>query len=134
MKTLLIVAHGSSRKESNEEIRRLAARIHNNSKPEFSEVRSAFLELSAPCIDSAVTELIEKGASEIIVFPYFLAAGTHVVNDIPELIKEEEEKHPQIFFRILPHLGGLQGLSTLIINQVHYKTPKNPDLAALATD
>jgi sirohydrochlorin ferrochelatase len=134
MKALLIVAHGSRRKESNDEVRRLAARIDENSGPAFDLVTCAFLEISSPQIDSAIADLIDAGAKEIKVFPYFLAAGTHVVNDIPALIKEEEDTHSSVHFEILPHLGALQGISTLIINQIYKGTPLNPSLTALATD
>ncbi|WP_372808268.1 sirohydrochlorin chelatase [Pontiella sp.] len=134
MRALLIVAHGSRRKESNEEVRRLAARIKENAGPAFSEVASAFLEISSPQIDSAVADLVKEGAEEIKVFPYFLAAGTHVVDDIPKQIAEAEATYPDVQFELLPHLGGLQGISTLILNQVYHGTPLNPDLAALATD
>lgn len=134
MKALLIVAHGSRRKESNDEVRRLACRIDENSGPAFDLVASAFLEISSPQIDSAVADLLEAGATEVKVFPYFLAAGTHVVNDIPRILKEEEEKYPSVHFEVLPHLGALQGISTLILNQIYKGTPLNPELAALSTD
>lgn len=135
MKALLIVAHGSRRKESNDEVRRLAQRIHENSGPAFDLVTCAFLEISSPQIDSAIADLVDEGASEIRIFPYFLAAGTHVVNDIPRIIEEEKNNYPNIDFEILPHLGALQGISTLILNQI-YKggKPRNPSLASLETD
>ena len=134
MKALLIVAHGSRRKESNDEVRRLATRIGENSGPAFGLVSSAFLEISSPQIDSAVHDLVEDGVDEIKVFPYFLAAGNHVVNDIPKLIAEEEENYPDVHFEILPHLGALQGISTLVLNQIYHGVPRNPELAALETD
>jgi len=134
MKALLIVAHGSRRKESNDEVRRLAARIEENSGPAFDLVTCAFLEISSPQIDSAVHELVESGATEIKVFPYFLAAGTHVVKDIPDQIADEEKNFKGVAFEILPHLGALQGISTLILNQIYHGVPRNPELAALETD
>ncbi len=135
MKALLIVAHGSRRKESNDEVCRLAKRIEENAGPAFDLVTCAFLEISSPQIDSAVADLVDAGASEIKVFPYFLAAGTHVVNDIPKQIDDEKVNYPVVDFEILPHLGALQGISTLILNQI-YKggKPRNPGLAALETD
>lgn len=131
MKALLIVAHGSRRKESNEEVRRLANRIKENAGPAFDLVMSAFLEISSPQIDSAVADLVDSGATEIKVFPYFLSAGTHVVCDVPRLIKEEEEAYPGIHFELLPHMGALQGISTLILSQIYKGTPAPPQLKAL---
>jgi len=131
MKALLIVAHGSRRKESNEEVRRLANRIRENAGPAFDLVMSAFLEISSPQIDSAVADLIDEGATEIKVFPYFLSAGTHVVNDIPRIIREERDAHPGVHLEILPHMGALQGISTLILSQIYKGSPAAPQLKAL---
>jgi len=119
MKALLIIAHGSRRKDSNDEVRRLADRIRENSGPAFGLVVSAFLEISSPQMDSAIADLAEEGATSITVFPYFLAAGTHVANDLPRIVDEEKELYPNINFEILPHLGALQGISTLILNQIY---------------
>jgi sirohydrochlorin ferrochelatase len=131
MKALLIVAHGSRRKESNDEVCRLASRIKENAGPAFDLVMPAFLEISSPLIDSAVADLVDEGATEIKVFPYFLSAGTHVVNDIPRLINEEKEIHPDVHFEILPHMGALQGISTLILNQIYKGAPAAPQLQAI---
>lgn len=122
MKALLIVAHGSRRKESNDEVRRLADRIRENAGPAFDAVTCAFLEISSPQLDSAMADLADEGATEVLVFPYFLAAGTHVANDIPRIVAEGKASHPNIHFEILPHLGALQGISTLILKQIYKST------------
>jgi len=123
MKALLIVAHGCRIKAANDEVRRLEKRIDENSGPAFDLVTTAFLELSSPQVDSAIADLAEEGATEIKVFPYFLVAGTHVVKNIPRIIEEAEETHPDIHFEILPHLGALQGISTLILSHIYKATP-----------
>jgi sirohydrochlorin ferrochelatase len=123
MKALLIVAHGSRRKDSNDEVRRLADRIREKSGPAFKVVTSAFLEISSPQVDSAIADLADEGATDITVFPYFLAAGTHVFNDIPRITEESKELYPNIHFEILPHLGALQGISSLILNHVYNSAP-----------
>ncbi|HEY5654059.1 MAG TPA: CbiX/SirB N-terminal domain-containing protein [Pontiella sp.] len=122
MRALLVIAHGSRRKESNQEIHHLANRLRENAKPAFDLISSAFLEISTPQVASAVSDLVNRGSTEIKVFPYFLTAGTHVVKDIPKLIENEQTTHPQIKFEILPHLGALEGISNLILNQI-YPTP-----------
>jgi sirohydrochlorin ferrochelatase len=131
MKALLIIAHGSRRKESNEEVRRLANRITENAGPAFNLVMSAFLEISSPQVDSAIADLADAGATEIKVFPYFLSAGTHVVNDVPRMIAEAREIYPDIHFEVLPHMGALQGISTLILSQIYKGTPMAPQLQSL---
>ncbi|MEN7972959.1 MAG: CbiX/SirB N-terminal domain-containing protein [Verrucomicrobiota bacterium] len=118
MKALLIVAHGCRIKTANDEVRHLAKHIAESSDPASLLVSSAFLELSSPQVDSAITDLIEEGATEIKVFPYFLVAGTHVANDLPRLINEAKKEYPNVQFEILPHLGALQGISTLVLEKI----------------
>ncbi len=125
MRALLIVAHGSRRKDSNDEVRRLAERINENSGPAFHLVACSFLEISSPQVDSAVSDLIDNGATDITILPYFLAAGTHVATGIPRAVEEEKNKYPNIHFEILPHLGALQGISTLVLNHIYKSTMKN---------
>ena len=119
MKALLIIAHGSRRSDANDEVRRLADHIHENAGPAFSHVVSAFLEISSPQVDSAIADLADAGVTEVMVFPYFLAVGVHVATDIPKIIAEQRRLYPNIDFKILPHLGALQGLSSLILNHVY---------------
>ena len=61
MKVLLIVSHGSRRKESNDEVRRLSERIAQESGPLFDLVHCAFLELTYPTIDAAIGDLAGEG-------------------------------------------------------------------------
>lgn len=122
MNALLIIAHGSRRKESNDEVRRLTQRIGENSGPAFDVVTCAFLEISSPQVDSAVADLAAAGATSILIFPYFISAGTHVTVDIPRMMEEGKANYPAIDFDILPHLGALQGISSLILTHIYKST------------
>ena len=54
-----------------------------------------------------------------------------MVNNIPQLIEEEKNAHPDIRFELLPHLGALQGIGTLILNQIYKGAPASPQLQSL---
>ena len=83
MKHLLIIAHGSRRTGSNEEIDQIAKLVANKPENTFVHVSSAFLEIVKPSIPEAINDCIAKGATHITVLPYFLAAGRHVIDYIP---------------------------------------------------
>jgi len=106
MKTLLIVAHGSRRESSNEEVQLLARRIREGGVLEFDDVRAAFLEIAAPSIPDALAACAADGAREIVVLPYFLAAGRHVATDIPDQVDPFARVHPHIRISVAPHLGA----------------------------
>ena len=113
---LLIVAHGSRRQASNDEVRFLGERVRELREPGIDQVEVAFLELAEPSIPQGLAQCVAAGAREIIVFPYFLAAGTHVANDIPEAIKLFRAQHPQIKVRLANHLGASRALPMTILD------------------
>jgi sirohydrochlorin ferrochelatase len=118
MKALLIVAHGSRSQVANDEVCRLAERIDEDSGPAFDRVDHAFLEIASPQFDTAIDTLAAAGITEITVFPYFLAAGAHVANDIPNVIGVAKRAYSEIDFEILPYLGALEGIGALILKQI----------------
>ncbi|ASJ71500.1 sirohydrochlorin chelatase [Granulosicoccus antarcticus] len=105
MKSLLLVAHGSRRAESNIEIATLAARLADKASGEYDIVEHAFLELADPLIPDGIERCIAKGATSVQVIPYFLARGTHVADDIPEQVAIKQAEYPDMDIRITRYLG-----------------------------
>ncbi len=115
MKALLIVAHGSRRAASNDEIRELTQRVTAQAGDSYNLVDCAFLELAEPSIPDGIQCCIDRGADEVIVLPYFLSAGRHVAEDIPNDVKIKQDEHPGIRIRIAPYVGGLDGIAGLML-------------------
>ena len=116
MPSLLIIAHGSRRAASNDEVRQLADQLRAHAGRAYEQVEAAFLELAEPSIPAGLAALAAQGATEIVAFPYFLAAGTHVAQDIPEAIAEFTAAHPAVKVRLTPHLGASAVLPAAILN------------------
>ncbi len=106
MPSLLIIAHGSRRAASNDEVRALADAVRAQRGQAYAHVETAFLELAEPSIPDGLAALAAQGATEIVAFPYFLAAGTHVAHDIPEAVAEFSAAHPAVGVRLTQHLGA----------------------------
>ncbi len=116
MTSLLIIAHGSRRAASNDEVRQLASQVRAQSGHAYDHIEAAFLELAEPSIAEGLAVLAERGATDIVAFPYFLAAGTHVAQDIPEAISEFSATHPGVKVRLTPHLGASEALAGAILS------------------
>ncbi len=116
MPSLLIIAHGSRRAASNDEVRQLSDQVRSQPNQAYDHVEAAFLELAEPSIPAGLAALAAKGATEIVAFPYFLAAGTHVAQDIPEAIAAFSAAHPAVTVRLTPHLGASAALPSAILN------------------
>lgn len=115
MKSLLLVAHGSRRAESNAEIAHLAGRLAKLAAGEFDVVEHAFLELADPLIPEGIERCLARGATSVRVVPYFLARGTHVAEDIPEQVAIKQAEHPDRDIHITDYLGTADELAEVLL-------------------
>ena len=115
MNSLLLVAHGSRRAESNAEIGRLAERLRERLADPDTLVEHAFLELAEPSIPDGIESCIARGATRVSVVPYFLARGTHVADDIPAEVDGKRAEHPDIDIRVTDYLGTSDALVDVLI-------------------
>jgi sirohydrochlorin ferrochelatase len=115
MKSLILVAHGSRRESSNEEIRALTKDLAARGEQDFDHISCAFLELAEPSIPDGIEAQIQSGADKVVVLPYFLSAGRHVAEDIPQLVGSKRQEHPQVDIHIAPYLGVAEGVTDLLL-------------------
>lgn len=115
MRSLLLVAHGSRREASNEEIRGLTAALAGQAGERFGAVGCAFLEIAEPSIPDGIEDAVTAGASEVVVLPYFLSAGRHVAEDIPAEVERKQAEHPEVRIRVAPYLGLAEGLTQMLL-------------------
>ncbi len=90
----LLLGHGSRVKEANENMSKVVRGIQE--KDVFLTVQPAFLELSPPTIPQGIKACVDEGAEKILIAPYFLHSGMHVRRDLPNVIREEAAKYPNV--------------------------------------
>jgi sirohydrochlorin ferrochelatase len=123
MRSLLLVAHGSRREASNEEIRELTAAIAEQAGDRFGQVGCAFLEIAQPSIPEGIEAAVLAGAEEVVVLPYFLSAGRHVAEDIPAEVERKRAEHSEVRIRIAPYLGLAEGLTGILLDLSDQQRP-----------
>jgi len=116
MNALLIVAHGSRRVESNDEIKALTGKVAASAGDQFDLVDCAYLELAEPLIPAGIEALAAKGATSILVVPYFLARGTHVASDIPEEVEKGKVACPDVDISITNYFGASPSVPELLVD------------------
>lgn len=117
MHALLIVAHGSRKQDSNQEISELTLKIAGQTT-QFDLVECAFLELAEPDIVQAGSELVKAGATELTVLPYFLVEGRHVATDVPNDIEKIRTSYPDLKITLLPYFGASERIVEELVNQL----------------
>lgn len=92
MKTaILLMGHGSRIAEANDALNQVAAMVKAQTGADIVEV--AFRELHQPDIQAGIDACVAQGASRILLYPYFLFAGAHVLHDLPEEMTAAEQRH-----------------------------------------
>jgi sirohydrochlorin cobaltochelatase len=104
MKTgIILFAHGSRDPQWHAPLLAIQARIQQAEPATL--VRCAYLELTAPDLPTCAQGLIEAGVGRLRILPMFLGMGRHAREDLPELITQLRQTHPQIEWDVLPALG-----------------------------
>jgi len=118
MTCLLIVAHGSRREASNDEVRELVKAVRSQAS-HFESVESAFLELSNPSIPDGLRKAVAEGHQRIIILPYFLSAGRHVTEHIPAEVQKVRDEFPNVEMELITHMGAAGGIIQLLLDQAN---------------
>jgi sirohydrochlorin ferrochelatase len=100
---VLLIAHGSRRAEANADLDRLAEMLRERGT--WPIVETAYLEVAAPDIPTGADRCVAQGAGEVRMLPYFLSAGSHVVEDLERSRGELSQRWPDVTFRLCPPLG-----------------------------
>lgn len=102
---IIIVDHGSRRRESNELLEEVARRFGERFTVQFQVVEPAHMELAEPSIATAYASCVRRGAEHIVVAPFFLGPGKHWTGDIPRLTAEAAACHPGTRYHVTMPLG-----------------------------
>ncbi len=113
-----MIAHGSRREAANEEFLAMIDRVRDQVSDVYRHVEPAFLDSATPNLEAAATALIEKGATNIDVYPFFLNTGKHADKDIPELVAALNAKHPDCTLAVLDYLGKSEALVELVVGHI----------------
>jgi sirohydrochlorin ferrochelatase len=99
----LLIAHGSRRASANADLVQLAQMLKEANRYEIVEI--AYLELVPPSIVDEGRACVADGATRVLLLPYFLSAGAHVVNDLERFRVELAREFPEVEFHLCAPLG-----------------------------
>jgi len=100
---LLVIAHGSRRAEANGELLEVAKELLSRGR--YPIVEPSFLELAEPTIAAGGAACVRAGATDVILTPYFLSPGKHVVEDLAAARDALGLRFPAVRFTLAKPLG-----------------------------
>jgi len=102
---IIIVDHGSRRPQSNQMLEEVAALFAQRFSALYDIVEPAHMELAEPLIPTAYARCVERGATHVIVTPFFLGPGKHWTGDIPRITAEAATHHAGTTYHVTMPLG-----------------------------
>ena len=150
-KVLVVVSHGSKCQESKQEFKNFIQKLNeinseNKKRKEFESlsgmtdqvgksdsrgsyvlIRGACLEFASPQLETVIEDLVKKGYEQFNIFPLFIFAGYHVLEDIPQRLEKLKAEFEQLQYNVLPHPAAADDFAPYILNNVlNNKAKINP--------
>ena len=115
-RAVILIGHGSRAAGADDDMERIAAELRRGKNGEAIEVcrmggrGTPFAEVFTRCV--------RKGATEVVVMPYFLHFGVHLREDIPGMLREAAAGHPGVRLVLGRHLGYDESLVALVARRL----------------
>jgi sirohydrochlorin ferrochelatase len=98
VEAVIILGHGSRVPDASRDMEKVAGRLRE--KYGYPLVEVCFMSRLGPHFPEIFEKCVKLGATRVLVVPYFLHSGMHLLLDIPEMLKEEAEKFPGVSVRM----------------------------------
>lgn len=108
---LLLVAHGSKDPAGVAEAKALGQETAD--QLDAIDVDLGFLELADPPAGPVLDAMVERGCTQITVQPLMLLPAGHGKNDVPAIVIEARQRHPQVQFHFASPFGVVPELLTI---------------------
>ncbi len=117
MKTaILLMGHGSRIAEANRALHAIAAMVKAQTGCPVVEV--SFREQHEPNIQAGIDRCVAQGARRILLYPYFLFAGAHVLEDLPGEMETAAVRYPGLELLLGRPLGIHPKLAEIVCERI----------------
>lgn len=102
MTQYLLIDHGSRNPTAHQQLNDLCQKLREEKK---IKITCAHLEIAEPYFADILEELCLEKPKQIKVLPLFIFKGKHLSQDLPEIISNAKERHPDINISLETALG-----------------------------
>jgi sirohydrochlorin cobaltochelatase len=121
---LLIVGHGTTDPAGVTEFRSFVRRLDDRMRASGVQVGGGFIELSAPAVTEAWSDLVEREHRRMVAVPLVLVAAGHGKGDIPAALEREVRRHPGTSYVFGRPLGPHPILLELLTERIESVLPR----------
>ena len=118
---IILLGHGSRVPDAGKHMEQVAHGLKR--KYGYHIVEICYMSRLGPHFPETLEKCVMQGASEVMVIPYFLHDGLHLVLDIPEMMQELAHKFP----RVKVVLGKNLGFDDVLVDLVERRISDSAD-------
>lgn len=112
---IVLLGHGSRVAGAGQNMEKVARKLAEQSG---KRVVTAYMSRLGPHFPETLANLVEEDIRRVMVIPYFLNDGLHIVLDIPEMMQEEAAKYPGVELVLGQNLGFDNTLVDLVQKRI----------------
>ncbi len=113
---VILMGHGSRVPEAGKDMEEVARRLRD--KYGYSSVEICFASRLGPRFPEIFEKCVNQGARKVLVIPYFLHGGMHMLLDIPEMMQETVQRFSHVKLILGKSLGFDEGLVDLVEKRI----------------
>lgn len=113
---IILLGHGSRVPDAGKHMEKVAAGL--KAKYGYDMVEVCYMSRLGPHLPETFGKCMEQGATHVMVIPYFLHDGLHLVLDIPEMMQELAGDYPHVKVVLGKNLGFDEILVDLVERRI----------------
>lgn len=115
-KAIILLGHGSRVPDAGHHMEKVARALQG--KYGYKIVEVCYMSRLGPHFPEAFEQCVRLGATDIVVIPYFLHDGLHLVLDIPEMMQKIASQYPDVRLVLGRNLGFDEVLVDLVEKRI----------------
>lgn len=120
--TIILLGHGSRVPDAGRDMEQVARGLQK--KYGYPMVEICFMSRLGPHFPEVLEKCVNEGAESVVVIPYFLHMGLHILLDIPEMLQEHALRYPNVKLTF----GRGFGFDDLLVDIIHRRVQEAREL------
>ncbi len=120
--TIILLGHGSRVPDAGKDMEQVARGLRQ--KYGYPMVEVCFMSRLGPHFPEVLEKCVNQGAESVVVIPYFLHMGLHILLDIPEMLQEQALRYPHVKMTF----GRGFGFDDLLVDIIHRRIQEASEL------
>jgi precorrin-8X/cobalt-precorrin-8 methylmutase len=115
-RALIVLGHGSRASGAADDMERVAAMLKG--KLDHEIIETCQMSGQGALFPEVFERCVRQGAASILVFPYFLHRGMHILHDVPRMMREKAAEFPGVKVVLGNNLGFDETIVEIVLKRI----------------